>query len=136
MTDALFPSGPWTGFYTYRSPEDRHRQDLRLTFEVGRLSGSGGDDIGPFSILGRYDATSLECTWSKSYILPDGRGHSVDYRGWREGKGIWGRWTIGANASGGFHIWPVSAEAGEAQVVAEAEDAPVRADETPRERAR
>lgn len=129
MTDPLFPSGPWTGFYTYR-PEDRHRQDLRLTFEVGRLTGSGSDDVGPFSIHGRYDPTSLECTWQKAYV----GGHSVDYRGWREGKGIWGRWTIGTSASGGFHVWPVSVEAGEAQGMAMAadEDVPHRIDETPR----
>lgn len=131
MTDPLFPSGPWTGFYTYRSPQDQHRQDLRLTFEVGRLTGAGSDDIGQFAIQGRYDATSLEVTWLKAYV----GGHSVDYRGWREGKGIWGRWTIGTSASGGFHIWPVSAGAVELQVVAEEEDVAAPVDDTPRTKA-
>ena len=33
--------------------------------------------------------------------------HSVSYRGFREGKGIWGTWELGAYR-GGFHIWPLS----------------------------
>lgn len=33
--------------------------------------------------------------------------HAVDYKGYREGKGIWGNWTL-ANGKGGFHIWPLS----------------------------
>ena len=36
MDDELFPSGPWTGFYNYTGPEDRHRMDLHLTFANGR----------------------------------------------------------------------------------------------------
>ena len=37
MSDSLFPSGPWTGFYNYR-PGDRHRMDLQLTFANGNIA--------------------------------------------------------------------------------------------------
>ena len=30
MTEPIFPSGPWIGFYNYR-PGERHRMDLHLT---------------------------------------------------------------------------------------------------------
>ena len=30
----------------------------------------------------------------------------VFYRGFGEGKGIWGTWEIRWEARGGFHIWP------------------------------
>ena len=43
MSEALFPSGPWVGFYNYR-PGDRHRMDLLLTFANGNMSGDGVDD--------------------------------------------------------------------------------------------
>lgn len=101
MSDAFFPSGPWTGFYNYR-PGDRYRMELQLTFANGSLNGDGSDDIGPFLIKGRYNSTNLECHWTKSYI---GR-HDVFYRGFREGKGIWGTWEIQTRWRGGFHIWP------------------------------
>jgi len=97
----LFPSGPWTGFYNY-SPKDKYRMDLDLTFAAGKMSGDGNDDIGRFMIHGQYDAKTLECLWTKTYV---GR-HDVAYRGFREGKGIWGTWEITAISRGGFHIWP------------------------------
>ena len=31
----------------------------------------------------------------------------MDYRGFREAKGIWGTWSIN-QTKGGFHIWPIS----------------------------
>lgn len=107
MSEKLFPSGPWTGFYNY-SPGDRHRMDMHLTFARGGIAGEGNDDIGPFFIRGKYDATTLECHWTKTYP----GSHDVFYRGFREGKGIWGTWEIG-QVRGGFHIWPRGAEAGD-----------------------
>jgi hypothetical protein len=101
MNDSLFPSGPWTGFYNYRA-SDRHRMDLQLSFASGILIGDGSDDVGRFLIKGRYDAANGECHWTKAYI---GR-HDVFYKGFREGKGIWGTWEIGKRFHGGFHIWP------------------------------
>ena len=108
MSDPQFPSGPWTGFYNYH-PGDRHRMDLHLSFANGLISGEGNDDVGRFLIKGRYDASNGECHWTKSYI---GR-HDVFYRGFREGKGIWGTWEIKLFSRGGFHIWPRHAGEGE-----------------------
>jgi hypothetical protein len=110
MSDALFPSGPWTGFYHY-APPDKHRMDLRLSFAEGRITGEGGDDVGAFAIRGDFDCASLECRWIKSYP----GSHDVYYHGFREGKGIWGAWDIGVNAHGGFHIWPTDLAVGERQ---------------------
>src|SRR5262245_65854125 len=102
MTEPLFPSGPWAGFYQYASPKDKHRMDLQLTFANGTLAGTGDDDIGSFLSKVHYNAKELECYWTKSYV----GGHDVFYRGFREGKGIWGTWEIGLHGRGGFHIWP------------------------------
>jgi len=122
MDDSLFPSGPWTGFYNY-VPGDRHRMDLYLTFTAGRLTGDGNDDIGPFLIKGRYDAATRECYWTKTYL----GAHDVFYRGFREGKGIWGTWEIKLLAHGGFHIWPRSAAEGTAEHEAAGETEPADA---------
>lgn len=118
VNEALFPSGPWTGFYNYR-PGDRHRMDLELTFREGRMEGVGVDDIGRFVVRGRYDAESLECWWTKTYI----GGHDVFYRGFREGRGIWGTWEIPPFDHGGFHIWPCTE--GDAREAQEAQEASV-----------
>jgi hypothetical protein len=106
MSNDLFPSGPWIGFYNHR-PGDRHRSDLQLTFINGSMTGDGVDDVGRFLIRGPYDPRNKECYWTKSYV----GAHDVFYRGFREGKGIWGTWEITNFAHGGFHIW--SRQAGE-----------------------
>ncbi len=77
--------------------------DLRLSFLDGVICGEGTDDVGTFLIHGRYDAASRECDWIKTYP----GSHQVNYHGFREGKGIWGRWDIGLFGQGGFHIWPL-----------------------------
>ena len=79
--------------------------DLHLTFASGLISGDGSDDIGRFLIKGRYDSSNRECYWTKGYI----GAHDVFYRGFREGKGIWGTWEIQILSHGGFHIWPKGA---------------------------
>lgn len=117
VSDDLFPSGPWTGFYNYR-PGDRHRMDLHLAFANGQISGDGNDDIGRFTIRGRYDAATKECWWTKTYP----GSHDVAYRGFREGKGIWGTWEIKVFDHGGFHIWPRGAGAGEAETICELQE--------------
>ena len=122
MAHSDFPSGPWTGFYQYSNGERGH-QDLRLMFDKGRLTGSGSDELGVFNVEGSYDESSKEASWSKLY--PD--GHSVAYRGFREGPvpGIWGTWQIQGNSTGGFHIWPLgeSDTEKEEDVTAESEPA-------------
>jgi hypothetical protein len=122
MSSERFPSGPWTGFYAY-APQNQHRMDLELTFANGNLSGTGSDDIGRFLVKGRYDEATCECSWTKSYI----GAHGVFYRGYREGKGIWGRWEIHSRFHGGFHIWPKGTEEGTQEIQHETESRPVEA---------
>ena len=102
MSDDAFPSGPWVGFYNYGPGDRRHRMDLHLEFSAGSVSGDGTDDIGRFLIRGKYNTLNRECHWTKTYP----GSHDVYYRGFREGKGIWGTWEIGIFDHGGFHIWP------------------------------
>jgi hypothetical protein len=123
MSDSLFPSGPWTGFYTQGPARARHRMWLSLSFVEGRLTGHGDDDIGRFCLTGRYDAASLECHWTKTYL----GAHDVFYRGFREGKGIWGTWEIRAFDRGGFHIWPWSGGSGAEESLSAGEPAPAEA---------
>jgi len=82
---------------------------LHLTFANGSMTGDGSDDVGRFQIKGRYDAGNAECYWTKRYV----GAHDVFYRGFREGKGIWGTWELGIFGRGGFHIWPRHAGEGE-----------------------
>jgi hypothetical protein len=97
--------------------------DLLLTFANGNMSGDGVDDVGQFLIKGRYDAASRECYWTKTYV----GAHDVFYRGFREGKGIWGTWEIAAWSHGGFHIWPRQAGEGEERAETAASEEPVDA---------
>jgi hypothetical protein len=76
--------------------------ELQLTFRNGVLSGEGRDRIGRFSFRGRYNTADGTCSWIKRYV---GK-HDVFYRGFNEGKGIWGVWEIPPHWRGGFHIWP------------------------------
>jgi hypothetical protein len=133
-TDPRFPSGPWTGFFLQRALPGRHLMELRLTFRNGVMEGEGRDLVGRFLIRGRYDIADGRCYWTKRYI---GR-HDVFYKGFNEGKGIWGLWEIPTepdwNRSGGFHIWPegmadptgAHLSAAAELPVAEEEDAPAR----------
>ena len=101
--DARFPSGPWTGFFIDPRHPGRHGMDVDLTFARGKISGVGDDKVGAFTIYGRFSDDG-ECRWNKEYA-----GHSVAYRGFREGKGIWGTWELselGRPIKGGFQIWP------------------------------
>jgi len=94
--------------------------DLDLTFAAGKLSGSGSDDVGRFKVRGDYSSQTLECSWTKTYL----GAHSVFYRGFREGKGIWGAWDIGQMNHGGFQIWPKRAGEGEDESVAAEKELP------------
>jgi hypothetical protein len=122
VSEGLFPSGPWTGFYKYTGNAVKHWMELHLTFAHGNLTGEGSDDIGRFVIRGRYDAQEMECHWTKTYL----GAHDVYYRGFREGKGIWGTWEIGLWGRGGFHIWPKGA--GEAEGESQTAQEPVPAE--------
>ena len=106
-TDPRFPSGPWTGYFLQRAIPGRHLMELRLTFRRGAMEGEGRDWVGPFLVRGRYSSTDGRCHWTKRYL---GK-HDVFYKGFNEGKGIWGVWemphiALPAIGKGGFHIWP------------------------------
>jgi len=105
-TDPRFPSGKWIGFFLQPAlPPGRHDMELLLTFRQGRLTGEGRDCVGQFVVQGTYELGSGRCEWIKQYV---GR-HAVYYRGYNEGKGIWGTWEIVGEtpaSRGGFHIWP------------------------------
>jgi hypothetical protein len=122
MSEMDFPSGPWTGFYNYGSTAEKHRMDLVLSFANHVVSGNARDYIGIFFVAGRFDDTNGECYWTKTYV----GAHDVYYRGFREGKGIWGLWELRSD-SGGVHIWPVGEEEGEHQHESVEEPAPLEA---------
>lgn len=96
---------------------------MHLTFANGGVSGEGNDDVGRFVIRGQYSESERECHWTKTYP----GSHDVLYQGYREGRGIWGRWEIGLLSHGGFHIWPTGTPEGEAEVATEEASAPVEA---------
>lgn len=101
-TDPRFPSGPWTGFFLQKVMPGRHLMEMHITFENGVLKAEGRDKIGMFSLRGRYATEDGTCYWTKHY-----RGkHDVFYKGYNEGRGIWGVWEIEHLDRGGFHIWP------------------------------
>lgn len=122
MAEMDFPSGPWTGFYKYAESARKHRMDLVLTFANHIVSGDGRDDVGVFFVSGRFDDTKGECYWTKTYV----GAHDVYYRGFREGKGIWGLWELPSD-SGGFHIWPLGQEEGEQEQETQEKPAPLEA---------
>src|SRR5262245_42958128 len=80
--------------------------ELRLNFAGGNVTGEGRDWVGYFILRGRYFLADATCNWNKQDI---GK-HTVYYRGFNEGKGIWGTWEIPDAPPefqrGGFHIWP------------------------------
>jgi hypothetical protein len=106
-TDPNFPSGPWTGFFLQRLFPGRHLMELGLTFRQGAITGEGRDWVGDFTIRGQYRVADGTCYWTKRYV---GK-HDVFYKGYNEGRGIWGTWEIPpaehqTHQHGGFHIWP------------------------------
>jgi hypothetical protein len=103
-TDDRFPSGEWTGFFLQPVLQGRHWMELHLTFHNGLVRGEGRDRVGEFVMKGRYQVVDGRCWWNKAYI---GK-HSVAYKGYNEGKGIWGTWEMYDPWRGGFHIWPVA----------------------------
>lgn len=124
-SDPRFPSGAWTGYFLDRRMPGRHDMELTLTFRQGRMSGDGRDRVGSFSIAGHYDISDGTCSFVKQYQ----GAHAIDYRGFNEGKGIWGTWTFpGTNCSGGFHIWPVDWGNPSLDSLEEEADAPNRVD--------
>ena len=105
-TDPRFPSGKWVGFFVHQGLPEKFPTELDLRFSMGKMTGTGSDRVGNFDVDGKYELSDGKCEWIKKYV---GK-HSVDYRGFNEGKGIWGTWTIVDDrviCKGGFHIWPI-----------------------------
>lgn len=125
-TDPRFPSGPWTGFFTQPVLPGRHMMELQLTFRNGSMVGEGRDWVGRFVCTGHYDLADGRCRWTKRYV---GR-HEVFYKGYNEGKGIWGAWEIpqgpdGQRWTGGFYIWPAGMPDPTQQHLVEEADIPI-----------
>jgi hypothetical protein len=112
--DPRFPSGPWTGFFLQHWLPGRHPTNLHMTCHDGRLTGTGRDWVGAYTIDGHYDLATGRCEWTKQYL---GK-HSVAYRGVNDGHGIWGVWEIRQLGGlyvdrGGFHLWPEGTDVSE-----------------------
>jgi len=130
-TDPRFPTGKWVGFYIDRRMPGRHQMELTLTFAGGRMTGSGRDRVGAFTCAGDYKTADGKCDWVKQYV----QAHALTYRGFNEGKGIWGTWELvdlGGTYTGGFHIWPEGMPDPTQPVLAEEADIPVEVDATER----
>jgi hypothetical protein len=130
-SDPRFPSGPWVGFFTQPIIPGKHLMELRLQFRQGVIDGEGRDWVGEFLISGRYTLDDGKCHWTKSYL---GR-HDVYYKGYNEGKGIWGTWEIppnensGLHWTGGFYIWPEGMPDPTQQTLSEEADIPITVEE-------
>jgi hypothetical protein len=125
-TDPRFPSGKWVGFFLDRRLPGRHQMEVTLTFAGGRLTGIGRDRVGHFTFDGTYSTADGKCEWLKSYV----KAHALTYRGFNEGKGIWGTWElhdVGMTFTGGFHIWPEGMPDPTQPRLAEEADVPVEA---------
>jgi len=116
----LLPSGAWEGFYCYNHSPQQHRMSIDLLFAEMKVSGSGIDDVAPFTWTGKYNVETYKLEMTKHY-----QSHKVWYRGDIDENGIWGMWEIAHDYSrfthqqtqfvkttlknvitGGFHIWP------------------------------
>jgi len=92
--------------------------DLHLKISRDRLTGTGGDDVGPFLVSGRVHE-DRQANWVKTYP----GSHDVLYSGFADHNGIWGTWKIPGQTHGGFRIWPASW--GEGKAIELQEEAPV-----------
>ncbi|MGF1580182.1 MAG: hypothetical protein ACFCD0_12535 [Gemmataceae bacterium] len=131
-TDPRFPSGRWIGFFlqTHMLP-GKYQMEMELTFANGDLTGEGRDFVGKFLMRGTYDLNDGRCTWHKRYL----GGHDIYYKGFNEGKGIWGTWelTPAPSVTGGFHIWPESMGDPSEQTLEEQADLPIIVEENVKE---
>lgn len=130
--DSRFPSGKWIGFFLDRRIPGRHSMELTLTFSAGTMTGDGRDRVGTFTIDGKYEVADGKCEFVKRYL----KAHAIDYRGFNEGKGIWGTWELrqlGFVFTGGFHIWPEGMADPTQPVLEEEADIPIETPSTERE---
>ena len=91
-------SGPWVGFWIQDPVRGWMR--IHLKFGKGKISGKGSDQIGVFSIRGRY-SDGGNVVFVKRYTW-----HRVSYVGRWDGAMIFGNWEIAGLDWGEFEIWP------------------------------
>eukprot|EP00435_Cladocopium_sp_Y103_P047974 s441_g14.t1 len=116
------PSGAWRGYYTYAG-RNHDVCEFQLQFVNGNVQGRGVDDVGGYTINGRFDGRSHSIRFIKQYqrgtrnqsgfVSEDNEGHAVAYSGRLVGQnlgaGFRGSWSIrnfGTNSDGIFHLWP------------------------------
>lgn len=123
-----YPSGNWRGYYTYEDSQHGVVEFCLRFGSAGELSGEGADDVGRYSIQGRYCGVSGRVAFTKLYVLgscnaagsvktEENLGHAVEYRGSPArldsagravlGGGLKGRWHIEGANRGHWHLWPV-----------------------------
>ncbi len=123
-THHFLPSGEWEGFYCYGDSPTQHKMAIELSFVDSVVSGSGIDDVAPFTWKGDYNLDTLKIRMMKTYPT-----HQIFYKGDIDQNGIWGTWDDRTDLSqhfnpetirkmkevfkdkirGGFHIWPKTA---------------------------
>ena len=87
----MYPSGVWHGFWEQEFYGKQAMQAFELHFNADTVRGRGIDIVGPFRIMGRWDATNGGLSFVKFYL---GK-HQVYYEGRPEGEGcILGQWSI------------------------------------------
>lgn len=59
---------------------------IELNFKNGIVSGSGTDDVAPFTWKGKYDLEPMKIYMTKVY-----RTHTIEYKGDIDENGIWGK---------------------------------------------
>lgn len=105
-----FPSGDWEGFYNDpHGSIPKGEMAMTLEFRDGRITGSGSDPVGAYTWTGTYDTKAETCSLKKTYP----GSHSVEYSGYADENGIWGKWAIRKLSAGEFHIWPKKKGAGD-----------------------
>lgn len=103
-----FPSGEWEGFYNDpRGRVPKGEMSMTLDFAGGHITGGGSDPVGAYTWTGTYDTKGETCSLQKTYP----GSHSVEYSGYADENGIWGKWTIRKWLAGEFHIWPKKKDA-------------------------
>ncbi len=106
MNDKYLPSGEWEGFYTYDLINmGKHKMSCVFEFKNCVVKGSGVDDVDAYVWNGNYDKEIYKVNLVKKYP-----SHVVNYNGYADENGLWGKWSIG-NMTGGFHLWPIKREA-------------------------
>ena len=128
LDGSVYPSGCWRGYYTYENSEHGVVEFALRFDDQGTLTGEGADDVGCYTIQGRFCGSSGRVAFTKQYQRgtqnaagrvkrEENCGHAVEYRGAPArrdshggvvlGGGLKGRWHIEAAGRGQWHLWPV-----------------------------